>query len=146
MACRTLLYPRIAILRVAPGSRKQPCPVQPTRVSRLPSLTRLPVPRDPQPSDGRAFAPEEHRAGDAAPARPVRERDCAAGAATRNALPGKPGPRVSRAGELPSSSTDCFWHGHPDFFTPGKSGAYWDAKIERTKERDRRRERRRCPR
>jgi DNA mismatch endonuclease (patch repair protein) len=31
----------------------------------------------------------------------------------------------------------CFWHGHPDFFTPGKSGSYWDAKIERTKERDR---------
>jgi DNA mismatch endonuclease (patch repair protein) len=31
----------------------------------------------------------------------------------------------------------CFWHGHPEFFTPGKSGAYWDAKIERTKERDR---------
>jgi DNA mismatch endonuclease (patch repair protein) len=31
----------------------------------------------------------------------------------------------------------CFWHGHPDFFTPGKSGAYWDTKIARTKERDR---------
>lgn len=30
-----------------------------------------------------------------------------------------------------------FWHGHPDFFTPGKSGAYWDAKIARTRERDR---------
>jgi DNA mismatch endonuclease (patch repair protein) len=30
-----------------------------------------------------------------------------------------------------------FWHGHPDFFTPGKSGSYWDAKIARTKERDR---------
>lgn len=30
----------------------------------------------------------------------------------------------------------CFWHGHPDFFTPGKSGAYWDEKITRTKERD----------
>jgi DNA mismatch endonuclease (patch repair protein) len=30
-----------------------------------------------------------------------------------------------------------FWHGHPDYFTPGKSGAYWDAKIARTKERDR---------
>lgn len=29
-----------------------------------------------------------------------------------------------------------FWHGHPDFFTPGKSGTYWDAKIERTKQRD----------
>lgn len=31
-----------------------------------------------------------------------------------------------------------FWHGHPDFFTPGKSGEYWDAKIKRTQERDRR--------
>jgi DNA mismatch endonuclease (patch repair protein) len=31
----------------------------------------------------------------------------------------------------------CFWHGHPDFFTPGKSGPYWDAKIARTRERDR---------
>jgi len=31
----------------------------------------------------------------------------------------------------------CFWHGHPDHFTPGKSGAYWDAKIARTQERDR---------
>lgn len=30
-----------------------------------------------------------------------------------------------------------FWHGHPDYFTPGKSGAYWDAKIARTQERDR---------
>jgi DNA mismatch endonuclease (patch repair protein) len=31
----------------------------------------------------------------------------------------------------------CFWHGHPDYFTPGKSGAYWDAKIARTQQRDR---------
>jgi len=31
----------------------------------------------------------------------------------------------------------CFWHGHPDFFTPGKSGDYWDKKIARTQERDR---------
>lgn len=31
----------------------------------------------------------------------------------------------------------CFWHGHPDHFTPGKSGEYWDAKIARTQERDR---------
>jgi DNA mismatch endonuclease (patch repair protein) len=30
-----------------------------------------------------------------------------------------------------------FWHGHPDYFTPGKSGAYWDQKIARTQERDR---------
>jgi DNA mismatch endonuclease (patch repair protein) len=31
----------------------------------------------------------------------------------------------------------CFWHGHPEHFTPGKSGPYWDAKIARTQERDR---------
>jgi DNA mismatch endonuclease (patch repair protein) len=30
-----------------------------------------------------------------------------------------------------------FWHGHPAYFTPGKSGAYWDTKIARTQERDR---------
>ncbi len=30
-----------------------------------------------------------------------------------------------------------FWHGHPDYFTFGKSGEYWDAKITRTQERDR---------
>lgn len=29
-----------------------------------------------------------------------------------------------------------FWHGHPDYFTFGKSGAYWDAKIARTQQRD----------
>ena len=30
-----------------------------------------------------------------------------------------------------------FWHGHPDYFTFGKSGEYWDKKITRTQERDR---------
>lgn len=29
-----------------------------------------------------------------------------------------------------------FWHGHPRYFTPGKSGAYWDRKITRNKARD----------
>jgi len=32
----------------------------------------------------------------------------------------------------------CFWHGHPDHFTPGKSGRYWDEKIASNQERDRR--------
>lgn len=32
----------------------------------------------------------------------------------------------------------AFWHGHPDKYWPGRSGAYWDAKIERNMERDRR--------
>jgi DNA mismatch endonuclease (patch repair protein) len=31
----------------------------------------------------------------------------------------------------------AWWHGHPDRFTVGKSGEYWDTKIERNKERDR---------
>lgn len=30
-----------------------------------------------------------------------------------------------------------FWHGHPDYFTFGKSGEAWDAKIRRNMARDR---------
>jgi DNA mismatch endonuclease (patch repair protein) len=52
------------------------------------------------------------------------------------ALPGKPDLAFTRW-RVAIFVDGCFWHGHPDFFTPGKSGAYWDAKIERTKERDR---------
>jgi DNA mismatch endonuclease (patch repair protein) len=51
-------------------------------------------------------------------------------------LPGKPDLAFGRR-KLAVFVDGCFWHGHPDFFTPGKSGPYWDAKIERTKERDR---------
>lgn len=51
-------------------------------------------------------------------------------------VPGKPD--VAFIGRRVAVFVDGrFWHGHPDFFTPGKSGEYWDAKIERTKERDR---------
>jgi DNA mismatch endonuclease, patch repair protein len=32
----------------------------------------------------------------------------------------------------------AFWHGHPSRHTPGRSGAYWDTKIARNVERDRR--------
>jgi DNA mismatch endonuclease (patch repair protein) len=53
----------------------------------------------------------------------------------RKNLPGKPDLSFGRA-RLAVFVDGCFWHGHPDFFTPGKSGSYWDAKIERTKERD----------
>jgi DNA mismatch endonuclease (patch repair protein) len=31
----------------------------------------------------------------------------------------------------------AFWHGHPSRHRPGRSGAYWDAKIARNVERDR---------
>jgi DNA mismatch endonuclease, patch repair protein len=51
-------------------------------------------------------------------------------------VPGRPDLAFTRA-RVAVFVDGCFWHGHPDFFTPGKSGAYWDSKIERTKERDR---------
>jgi DNA mismatch endonuclease (patch repair protein) len=51
-------------------------------------------------------------------------------------LPGKPDIAFTRW-RVAVFVDGCFWHGHPDFFTPGKSGAYWDAKIARTQERDR---------
>jgi DNA mismatch endonuclease (patch repair protein) len=31
-----------------------------------------------------------------------------------------------------------FWHGHPTKYWQGRSGAYWDEKIRRNQERDRR--------
>jgi DNA mismatch endonuclease, patch repair protein len=52
------------------------------------------------------------------------------------ALPGKPDLAFTRW-RVAVFVDGCFWHGHPDFFTPGKSGEYWDAKIARTQERDR---------
>jgi DNA mismatch endonuclease (patch repair protein) len=32
----------------------------------------------------------------------------------------------------------AFWHGHPSRHKPGRSGAYWDEKIEHNVARDRR--------
>lgn len=32
----------------------------------------------------------------------------------------------------------AFWHGHPSRHKPGRSGKYWDRKIEQNVERDRR--------
>lgn len=51
-------------------------------------------------------------------------------------LPGKPDLAFTRW-KIAVFVDGRFWHGHPDFFTPGKSGPYWDAKIARTQERDR---------
>lgn len=51
-------------------------------------------------------------------------------------IPGKPDLAFTRW-RLAVFVDGRFWHGHPEFFTPGKSGSYWDEKIERTKERDR---------
>ena len=51
-------------------------------------------------------------------------------------VPGKPDIAFTRR-KVAVFVDGRFWHGHPEFFTPGKSGAYWDAKIARTQERDR---------
>jgi DNA mismatch endonuclease (patch repair protein) len=51
-------------------------------------------------------------------------------------LPGKPDLAFGRA-NVAVFVDGRFWHGHPDYFTFGKSGPYWDAKIARTQERDR---------
>lgn len=51
-------------------------------------------------------------------------------------VPGKPDVAFTRW-RVAVFVDGCFWHGHPEHFTPGKSGAYWDAKIARTQERDR---------
>lgn len=51
-------------------------------------------------------------------------------------IPGKPDLAFTRW-RVAIFVDGCFWHGHPDYFTPGKSGDYWDAKIARTQERDR---------
>jgi DNA mismatch endonuclease (patch repair protein) len=52
------------------------------------------------------------------------------------AVPGKPDLAFTRW-HVAVFVDGRFWHGHPDYFTPGKSGSYWDAKIARTQERDR---------
>jgi DNA mismatch endonuclease (patch repair protein) len=52
-------------------------------------------------------------------------------------MPGKPDLAFTRW-KVAVFIDGAFWHGHPDHFTFGKSGTYWDAKIARTKERDRR--------
>lgn len=54
----------------------------------------------------------------------------------RRDLPGRPDLAFGRA-RLAVFVDGAFWHGHPEHFTPGKSGSYWDAKIARTQERDR---------
>jgi DNA mismatch endonuclease, patch repair protein len=51
-------------------------------------------------------------------------------------VPGKPDLAFTRC-KVAVFVDGRFWHGHPDYFTFGKSGAYWDAKITRTQERDR---------
>lgn len=51
-------------------------------------------------------------------------------------LPGRPDV-VFRGRRLAIFVDGAFWHGHPDYYW-GQSGAFWDKKIARTRERDER--------
>jgi DNA mismatch endonuclease (patch repair protein) len=51
-------------------------------------------------------------------------------------LPGRPDLAWGRA-KVAVFVDGAFWHGHPSAYTPGKSGAYWDEKIEGNRRRDR---------
>jgi G:T-mismatch repair DNA endonuclease (very short patch repair protein) len=48
-----------------------------------------------------------------------------------------PAPPQVSAPCLPRFVPLSYWHGHPDHFTFGKLGAYWDDKVRRTQQRDR---------
>jgi DNA mismatch endonuclease (patch repair protein) len=50
-------------------------------------------------------------------------------------LPGRPDVAFTRW-KVAVFVDGAFWHGHPDHFTVGQSGEYWDKKIARTQERD----------
>jgi DNA mismatch endonuclease (patch repair protein) len=55
----------------------------------------------------------------------------------RRSLPGRPDVSWS-TGRVAVFVDGAFWHGHPSAFRPGKSGTYWDEKIQKNVERDRR--------
>ena len=50
-------------------------------------------------------------------------------------LPGKPDIAFTRW-RLAIFIDGAFWHGHPDHFTFGRLGPYWDEKVLRTQQRD----------
>ena len=54
----------------------------------------------------------------------------------RKDLPGRPDVAFGRS-KVAVFVDGAWWHGHPRYFTPGKSGPFWDAKITRNVERDR---------
>jgi DNA mismatch endonuclease (patch repair protein) len=54
-------------------------------------------------------------------------------------LPGKPDIVFTRW-KLAVFIDGAFWHGHPEHFTFGRLGLYWDEKIRRTQQRDREQE------
>jgi DNA mismatch endonuclease (patch repair protein) len=76
----------------------------------------------------------------ARPWRPTTERQAPVSALWRCHYQQAPGtPDLAWPGRRVAVFVDgAFWHGHPSRYKPGRSGYYWDAKIERNVARDRR--------
>jgi DNA mismatch endonuclease (patch repair protein) len=72
--------------------------------------------------------------------RALRERGLFGYRCHQGALPGKPDIAFTRW-RVAIFIDGAFWHGHPDHFTFGKLGDYWDEKVARTQRRDREQQR-----
>ena len=68
--------------------------------------------------------------------RHLRDRGLTGYRCNHRALPGKPDIAFTRW-RLAIFVDGAFWHGHPDHFTFGRLGDYWDDKVRRTQARDR---------
>jgi DNA mismatch endonuclease (patch repair protein) len=68
--------------------------------------------------------------------RALRERGLTGYRCHHRKLPGKPDIAFTRW-RVAIFIDGAFWHGHPDHFTFGKLGGYWDEKVRRTQQRDR---------
>lgn len=67
--------------------------------------------------------------------RALRERGLIGYRCHHPGLPGKPDIAFTRW-RVAIFIDGAFWHGHPEHFTFGKLGTYWDEKIQRTQRRD----------
>jgi DNA mismatch endonuclease (patch repair protein) len=101
-------------------------------------LTAMP---DTYPADVRSRVMARVKGRDTGPELALRRALYAAGVrgwrCHRKTLPGSPDLSFGRA-RLAVFVDGGFWHGHPTKWWPGRSGPYWDEKIERNIARDRR--------
>jgi DNA mismatch endonuclease (patch repair protein) len=65
----------------------------------------------------------------------LRERELTGYRCHHPGLPGKPDIVFTRW-RVAIFVDGAYWHGHPDHFTFGRLGQYWDEKIRRTQQRD----------
>jgi DNA mismatch endonuclease, patch repair protein len=97
----------------------------------------------PPPTPGRSRNMAAIRSKDTRPEhalrRALRERGLTGYRCHHRNLPGKPDIAFTRW-RVAIFIDGAFWHGHPDHFTFGKLGSYWDEKVRRTQQRDKEQE------